>query len=187
MNSCGTTRCSFCLPTSATAIWPSGCTTTSITRSKWRNNSPTWSATIRLYPSICRNFTNAFSRIRMRGPQTLRTHSIGYWARVKFGLKPTLRIVHVVTMRGASSDEVAYAIAEKQLYSSHYFETALDLSLCIRGSDDSQKSGFYLIKVMASEQAGLTGLKGSIVRKVAVGKSVSSLQNSLTAIKGGLE
>jgi hypothetical protein len=53
-----------------------------------------------------------------------------YWARVKFGLKPTLRVVQMVTMRGNSVDPVAYAIAEKQLYSSHYFETALDLSFC---------------------------------------------------------
>ena len=51
-----------------------------------------------------------------------------YWARVKFGLKPTLRVVQVVTMRGKPADEVAYAIAEKQLYSSHYFETALVVS-----------------------------------------------------------
>jgi len=32
--------------------------------------------------------------------------------------------------------EIAYAIAEKQLYSSHYFETALDLSFCIRRDED---------------------------------------------------
>ena len=110
-----------------------------------------------------------------------------YWARVKFGLKPTLRIVHVVTMRGKPADEVAYAIAEKQLYSSHYFETALDLSLCIRGSEDVTNPGFYLIMAMGSEQAGLTGLKGSIVREAAVGRSVSSLRNALTTIKNTLE
>jgi hypothetical protein len=90
-------------------------------------------------------------------------------------------------MRGNNAEEPAYAIAEKQLYSSHYFETALDLTFCIRGTDDPKQPGFYLIKVMGSEQAGLTGLKGSIVRKVAVGKSVSSLQSSLTAIKSALE
>jgi hypothetical protein len=88
-----------------------------------------------------------------------------YWARVKFGLKPTLRVVQVVTMRGNPTDEMAYAIAEKQLYSSHYFETALDLSFCIRGSDDSKQPGFYLIMAMGSEPAGLTGVKGPIVRK----------------------
>jgi hypothetical protein len=115
-----------------------------------------------------------------------------YWDKVKFGLKPTLRIVHVVTLHGTGPEQPAYVIAEKQLYSSHYFETALDLTLCIRGTDDSQKddsqkNGFYLVKVEASEQAGLTGMKGSVVRKVAVGKTVSSLQKSLIAIKGALE
>jgi len=110
-----------------------------------------------------------------------------YWARVKFGLKPTLRIVHMVTMRGNPVDPVAYAIAEKQLYSSHYFETALDLSFCVRGSDDPKQPGFYLIMAMGSEQTGLTGVKGSVVRKVAVGRSVSNLQNALAAIRNTLE
>jgi hypothetical protein len=110
-----------------------------------------------------------------------------YWARVKFGLKPTLRVVQMVTMRGNPADPVAYAIAEKQLYASHYFETALDLSFCVRGSDDPTKPGFYLIMALGSEQAGLTGAKGSIVRKVAVGRSVSNLQDALTTIKSTLE
>ena len=66
-----------------------------------------------------------------------------YWARVKFGLKPTLRIVQVVTLRGNPGDQLAYAIAEKQLYSSHYFETALDLSFCVRGSDDPKLPGSH--------------------------------------------
>ena len=110
-----------------------------------------------------------------------------YWARVKFGLKPTLRIVQMVTLTGNPNDAVAYAIAQKQLYASHYFETALDLSFCIRGDDDSKEPGFYLIMAMGSEQAGLTGVKGSIVRKTAVGRSVSNLQNALMNIKTALE
>jgi len=110
-----------------------------------------------------------------------------YWEKVKFGLKPTLRIVHVVTMRGKPTDEVACAIAEKQLYSSHYFETALDLTFCIPGATgDTNQSGFYLVKVLGSEQAGLGGVKGSIVRKEAVGRSVSSLRELLTIIRDSL-
>ena len=110
-----------------------------------------------------------------------------YWAKVKFGLKPTLRIVHVVTMRGNPADEVVYAIAEKQLYSSHYFSTALDLSFCVRGGGDPNNQGFYLIMAMGSEQAGLTGLKGSIVREAAVSRAVGSLRNALTTIRDTLE
>jgi hypothetical protein len=110
-----------------------------------------------------------------------------YWARVKFGLKPTLRVVQMVTMRGDPADPVAYAIAEKQLYASHYFETALDLAFCVRGSDDPKQPGFYLIMAMGSEQAGLTGPKGAIVRKVAVGRSASNLRDALMTIKNTLE
>ena len=110
-----------------------------------------------------------------------------YWAKVKFGLKPTLRVVHVLTMRGRNAVEPAYVIAEKQLYSSHYFETALDLTFCIAEEGNPQQSGFYLVMAMGSEQAGLTGFKGSIVRKVAVDRSAASLQKSLTAIKTALE
>lgn len=109
-----------------------------------------------------------------------------YWAKVKFGLKPTLRVVHVVTMRGSGTDP-ATVIAEKQLYASHYFQTALDLTFCVPDTSDSQQRGFYLIKAMGSEQAGLTGFKGSIVRKVALDRSTSSLQKSLTVIKNALE
>lgn len=48
-------------------------------------------------------------------------------------------------------------------------------------------SRFYLIKAMGSEQAGLTGVKGSMVQKVAVGRTASSLEKSLIAIKDMLQ
>jgi hypothetical protein len=110
-----------------------------------------------------------------------------YWAKVKFGLKPTLRIEHMVTMRGRPAGHVACAIAKKQLYSSHYFRTALDLSICVREGHDPKQPGFYLIKAMGSEQAGLTGFKGWIVRKVAVDRAVSNLQKGLAALRNTLE
>ncbi len=110
-----------------------------------------------------------------------------YWAKVKFGLKPTLRIVHMVTMRGKPSDPIACAIAQKQLYSSHYFRTALDLSVCVRDGSDPKHQGFYLIKALGSEQGGLSGPKGSIVRRAAVSRAVTSLEEGLAAIRDTIE
>ena len=83
-------------------------------------------------------------------------------------------------MRGNPGNPIAYAIAEKQLYSSHYFETALDLTFGVRDTTEPKQHGFYLIMVVGSERVGLTGAKGSIVRKAAVGGSVSNLQNATT-------
>lgn len=77
-------------------------------------------------------------------------------------------------------------MAEKQLYASHYFETALDLSFCVR-DEANPAAAFYLITLMGSEQDGLTGPKGAIVRKVAVGRSVSNLQDGLTSIRDSIE
>jgi hypothetical protein len=110
-----------------------------------------------------------------------------YWAKVKFGLKPTLRIVHMVTTRGQPPDPIACAIAQKQLYSSHYFRTALDLSICVRESDDPKQAGFYLIKALGSEQGGLSGPKGSIVRRAAVSRAVSDLEKGLAIIRDTIQ
>ena len=110
-----------------------------------------------------------------------------YWEKVNFGLKPTLRMVHAIVYQGKSPQQPAYAVAVKQLYASHYFESALDLTVCVKDSQHPDQSGFYLITLKGSQQAGLTGFKGGIVRKVAVGKTRSSLEKALTSIKQKLE
>ena len=108
-----------------------------------------------------------------------------YWSRVKFGLKPTLRVVQVVTMRGRPGDAIACAVAEKQLYASHYFDTALDMSFCVQ--DDISQHGFYLITVKGSESTALTTFRGAIIRKAAVDRSRSSLKDVLSTIRNILE
>jgi hypothetical protein len=110
-----------------------------------------------------------------------------YWEKVDFGLKPTLRMVQQIIYRGGTPSDPTYGIALKQLYASHYFQGALDLTVCLRDSTRPNQKGFYLLTVKGSRQAGLTGLKGSIVRSTAVSKTRSSLENTLKAIKQKLE
>jgi hypothetical protein len=110
-----------------------------------------------------------------------------YWEKVNFGLKPTLRMVQAIVYQGKSPERPAYAVAVKQLYASHYFESALDLTVCIKDDEHPAHPGFYLVTMKGSQQAGLTGLKGGIVRKVAVDKTRSSLEKALASIKQELE
>ena len=110
-----------------------------------------------------------------------------YWEKVNFGLKPTLRVVQQIIYRGGTPSDPTYGIALKQLYASHYFQAALDLTICLRDSARPNEKGFYLLTVKGSKQAGLTGLKGSVVRSVAVSKTRSSLEKTLNAIKQKLE
>lgn len=119
--------------------------------------------------------------------QSVNIKSEFFWEKVNFGLKPTIRVIQAIVYRGASSTDPAYAVALKQLYASHYFETALDMTVCIRDEEDQKHPGIYLITLKGSQQAGLTGLKGSLVRKVAIDKTRSSLEKALEAIKQKLE
>lgn len=109
--------------------------------------------------------------------------SFFYWEKVNFGLKPTLRLNQQITARMVTEHGPIDVVAIKQLYASHYFQTALELYFCVPRSP----GGFYLVTVKGSEQDGLTGVKGRIIKKVATGKTQSALETYLVAIKTELE
>jgi len=70
----------------------------------------------------------------------------------------------------------------QQLYATHYFCTALDVSACV-ADGSAARPGLYLVTLKGSDQEGLTGVKGSLLRKVAVGKTRESLERALVTIK----
>ena len=113
--------------------------------------------------------------------------SLFYWERVNFGLKPTLRLNHAIAYRSAGPEGAAQVVAVKQLYASHYFQLALDLTACITDSGRTSDKGFYLISVKGSTQQGLTGLKGALLRRTIVGKTRSAQEKVLINIKKTLE
>jgi hypothetical protein len=109
-----------------------------------------------------------------------------YWEKVDFGLKPTLRLNHAVIHRGRTAGRNVATVAIKQLYATHYFHTALDVSACVDAAA-AGRHGFYLLTLKGSTQQGLTGPKGSLLRKVVVGKTRESLERALAAIKDMVE
>jgi hypothetical protein len=111
--------------------------------------------------------------------------SFMYWEKVNFGMKPTIRVNHAVIYNVQKQGRDVSVVAIKQLYASHYFHTALDLSVSV--ADPSAPGGFYLLTLKGSEQDGLTGVKGSIVRKVVVDKTRAALEGALASIKRSLE
>ena len=110
-----------------------------------------------------------------------------YWEKVAFGLKPTIRVNHGVIYRGVTRGRDFGVVAIKQLYATHYFHTALDTTVCLDDGATAAPHGFYLLTLKGSEQEGLTGFKGSIVRKIVVDKTRSSVESGLAAIKQAVE
>lgn len=106
------------------------------------------------------------------------SNSFLYWHQVKFGLKPTIRINHVVIQE--RPDIVLIAI--KQLYASHYFWTALQLQALVPG-----RRGFWLLSISRSRSDGLGGFVGRLIRGKVTGEAQKGMVAALKGAKQTLE
>lgn len=109
------------------------------------------------------------------------TTSFIYWQEAEFGLKPTIRLSHVAIQEGRD----ATIVASKQLYSSHYFWTALELRALI--PDATRGAGFWFVNVNRSRSDGLTGFVGRIIRGKVREGARQGMASALTAAKKILE
>jgi hypothetical protein len=114
-------------------------------------------------------------------PPTRPTISFMYWQEATFGLKPLIRISHVAIQETPD----ATLVASKQLYSSHYFWSALELRALI--PDPSRGTGFWFVNVNRSRLDGLGGFVGWLIRGRVREGARKGLQSVLTATKKTLE
>ena len=110
-----------------------------------------------------------------------------YWSKVKFGLKPTVRLNHVVIYPFEREGRKSVVIGSKMLYASHYFHTALELKVLVRDSTKPAAKGFYLVSLNRSRSDGLTGLFGGIVRSKAQSEAQKALAAALGSAREALE
>ena len=106
--------------------------------------------------------------------------SFFYWQSAKFGLKPTIRINHVVTVETPDGA----AVATKMLYANHYFWTAIELRVLV---PDQAHKGFWFASVSQSRSDGLSGYLGPIIRAKVRDEAQKGLEAALRAAKASLE
>ena len=82
-----------------------------------------------------------------------------YWQETRFGLKPTIRISHLVIREGADDT----VVASKMLYASHYFWTALELRVLV--PDPARGPGFWFVTINRGRSDGLSGFIGLFIRR----------------------
>jgi hypothetical protein len=111
-----------------------------------------------------------------------------YWSVVDFGLKPTVRVNHVVIypLAGRPSG-VSHVIAIKQLYASHYFQATLELRFLVDAARSPDRRGFYLLSITRSRIDGTTGLTGSLLRSIINRRSRSAVRGYLEHLKRQVE
>jgi hypothetical protein len=108
-----------------------------------------------------------------------------YWEKIDFGHDPTLRVNHVsIFPNGFGAAKVV--IANKQLYASRYIRVALQMFYCIPDTEHPGKPGFFLVEMNDSRLPDFGGIKLTVVRKVATGKSVDGTRDTLAMFAGRL-
>lgn len=114
--------------------------------------------------------------------------NVFYWSTVDFGLKPTVRVNHVVIYPlAARPSGVSHVIAIKQLYASHYFQTTLELRFLVDDERRADRPGFYLLSLTRSRIDGTGGLKGSLLRSVISRRSRTAVRSYLEHLKRQVE
>jgi hypothetical protein len=104
-----------------------------------------------------------------------------YWQIAQFGLKPTIRINHLVIHDRPGQT----VVASKMLYASHYFWTALEQR--VLQDDPARGSGFWFVTVSRSRSDGLSGFVGRLVRGRVRSEAQRGTEAVLRATKTKLE
>jgi hypothetical protein len=109
------------------------------------------------------------------------SESFLYWQEANFGLKPTIRINHLVI----AEDATGAVVASKMLYASHYFWTALELRVLVR--DPQRGEGFWFVTESRSRSDGLSGFVGKLIRGKIRGEAEKGTTAVLQLTKSRLE
>jgi hypothetical protein len=116
------------------------------------------------------------------------TEEFFYWSVVNFGLKPTIRVNHVIIQSlAANHPDVAHVIAIKQLYASHYLHTTLELRFLVDAGQHAGRRGFYLVSITRSRSDGMTGIKGVVLRPIIARRSRDGVRGYLEYVKRQVE
>ncbi|MGH9323260.1 MAG: hypothetical protein ACRD21_05500 [Vicinamibacteria bacterium] len=108
-----------------------------------------------------------------------------YWSKVDFGLKPMIRLNHVVIYEPSGRPDVRYAVASKMLYSSHYFNTGVEMKFLTVTRESS--NSYYLVANNQSRSDGFSGLTGFFAGRKIRGKARGALESYLASVKRNLE
>jgi hypothetical protein len=113
------------------------------------------------------------------------SEEIFYWSKVDFGLKPVIRLNHVVIYQPKEIETVRYAVASKMIYTNHYFNTGLELKFLVVAPDSP--GAYYFVSLNQSRSDGMTGFTGSIAGGQIRGKGREGSEKYLAAVKRIME
>lgn len=115
------------------------------------------------------------------------TEDFFYWQQAGFGLRSFLRLQHVLIQKLPAAGEPHYAIISKMLYASHYFRATLEFTYIYPVRTPSGASAIYVATAQRSYVDGMTGVLGSLIRRIVLLRSPYEMELNLNVAKARLE
>jgi hypothetical protein len=101
-----------------------------------------------------------------------------YWSKEKVGRRTVVSITHLAIMRLGAESPAEYAVASKQIYSTHYFDASLGLTVLVPDRR-SVPPVTYIVYLNRSRIDILDGLFGGVARHIVSGRARSTVADRL--------
>jgi hypothetical protein len=115
------------------------------------------------------------------------TDDFFYWQQAAFGLRQFLRVQHVLIQKLPVPGDAHYAIISKMVYASHYFRATIEFIYVYPVKTASGAPAIYVATVQHSFVDGMTGVLGTLIRRLVLLRSPYELELNLNVTKARLE
>jgi len=112
------------------------------------------------------------------------TTDILYWSKERVSRRLVINVTHLAIARTMSSP-AAYAIASKQIYSSHYFDASLGLTVLV--PDPTEPASMYVVYLNRSRVDIFKGMFGGIARRLVTTRARTLVSELLTKLQRRME
>jgi hypothetical protein len=111
---------------------------------------------------------------------------IVYWSKEKLGPATIISVTHMAIAALPNHLPVAFGVASKQIYGTHYFDSSLGLTLLLR-DDEERAAGSYVIYVNRSRLDALGGFFGGMKRAIVRSRTRAAMSSTLIEARGVVE
>ncbi len=114
------------------------------------------------------------------------TEDLLYWSKEQVGRKTVVSVTHLAIHRLGPDSPAAYAVASRQIYGSHYYDSSLGLTVLLRDPSEPSPSTF-IVYVNRSRIDMFGGLFGGMVKSVVSSRARSTVGSQLERMRHTLE
>jgi len=138
-------------------------------------------------PVVARDFPQLSAHLAAYpSGRTSATKDYILWMKTDTGLKPTIRVAHLIVHTETTGAKKVPVFAIKSLYADYYLRDSLALRVLVPTSDGDAKSAF-LVALARGHTEGFGGLKGKIMRSTLMNSMQREMSGYLNQMKQVVE